>query len=364
MPRALILVLDSVGCGAAPDAAHYGDANADTLGHILAAHPALKIPHLMNWGLAKIYGRSENFSGIAGILSPQAAGKDTTSGHWELMGAALTEPLATFDPIPSQLREQLEIATGETFIGGYAASGTAVLDELGAQHLASGKPILYTSADSVLQIAAHEDFGLERLYTICQRARKVADNWRIGRVIARPFVGIDGDWQRTSNRRDYSLSPPPTVLNVLQNAGVATLGIGKISDIFAGNGIAESLPTQSNAQGMETIAREWPTRQGLLFANLVDFDSLYGHRRDVAGYAAALEQFDVWLGEFQAQIRPDDLVIITADHGNDPTMPGSDHTRENVPMLMMRGGQSQWLGRRDGLALVAQIVADYLGVEW
>ncbi len=365
MSRALVLVLDSVGCGAAPDAARYGDADANTLGHILLAQPDLRIPYLTDWGLGKILEIRENVGQTAAVLSPQAAGKDTTSGHWEMMGAALSEPFATFDPIPSQLREQLEIATGETFIGGYAASGTAVLDELGAQHLASGKPILYTSADSVLQIAAHEEsFGLERLYTICQRARKVADSWRIGRVIARPFVGLNGNWQRTPNRRDYSLFPPRTVLNALQEASISTLGIGKISDIFAGSGIGESIATKSNAAGMEAIAREWPKRQGLIFANLVDFDSLYGHRRDVAGYADALEQFDSWLGEFTEQIQPDDLVILTADHGTDPTMPGSDHTRENVPLLMMRSGQSQWLGRRTGFADVAATIADYFGVEW
>ncbi len=365
MSRALVLVLDSVGCGAAPDAAHYGDVGADTLGHILAARPALRIPNLMNWGLAKINGRAENVGGIAAILSPRAAGKDTTSGHWELMGAALNEPFATFDPVPAQLRAQLEQATDETFLGGHATSGTAVLDELAAQHVASGKPILYTSADSVLQIAAHEaTFGLERLYEVCRQARPIADDWRIGRVIARPFMGQNGDWQRTANRRDYSLVPPRTILNALQDAQIPTVGIGKISDIFAGSGIAESLPTKSNAQGMETIAREWTRRQGLLFANLVDFDMLFGHRRDANGYADALEQFDLWLGAFAGQIRDDDLVIITADHGNDPTMPGTDHTRENVPVLIQHGGQTQWLGRRDGFADVAASLANYFGVEW
>ena len=369
MSRSLVLVLDSVGCGAAPDAAAYGDAGANTLGHILSARPDLKIPHLMNLGLAKILGSGASMSAThdatAAILSPRAAGKDTTSGHWELMGAALDEPFATFDPVPSELVDQLQQATGETFIGGYAASGTAVLDELGAQHLETGQPILYTSGDSVLQIAAHEEtFGLERLITICEKARPIADEWRIGRVIARPFIGQNGDWQRTANRRDYSLMPPRTVLDALQEAQISTLGIGKISDIFAGQGIGESLPTKSNAAGMATIAREWQTRQGLLFANLVDFDMLYGHRRDVAGYADALEHFDAWLGEFQSQIAPDDLVIITADHGNDPTMPGTDHTRENVPVLILHNGRQKWLGQRTGFADVAATIADYFGVEW
>ncbi len=366
MPRALVLVLDSVGCGAAPDAAAYGDAGADTLGHILAARHNLKIPNLMSWGLNSILNGAPETAHIAAILSPRAPGKDTTSGHWEMMGAALSEPFATFAPVPPALLAQLEEATGELFIGGHATSGTAVLDALAAQHIASGKPILYTSADSVLQIAAHEEsFGLERLYLLCQQAREVADSWRIGRVIARPFVGANGDWQRTPNRRDYSLVPPRTILNALQEAGIATLGIGKISDIFAGSGIGESLPTKTNAAGMETIARQWKSeRQGLLFANLVDFDMLFGHRRDVNGYADALEQFDAWLGEFQSQINADDLVIITADHGNDPTMPGTDHTRENVPVLISHGGRKSWLGRRAGFADVAATVADYFGVEW
>ena len=366
MPRALILVLDSVGCGQAPDAAAYGDAGADTLGHILAARPNLKIPHLMNWGLGAILNGAPEPAHLAAILSPRAPGKDTTSGHWELMGAALDEPFSTFDPVPPALLAQLEEATGELFLGGHAASGTAVLDELAAEHTQTGKPILYTSADSVLQIAAHEEtFGLERLYTLCRQAREVADSWRIGRVIARPFAGEGGDWQRTSNRRDYSLVPPRTVLNALQDAGIAILGIGKISDIFAGSGIGQSLPTKSNAAGMETIARQWSAgRQGLLFANLVDFDMLFGHRRNVDGYAGALEQFDAWLGEFQSQISADDLVIITADHGNDPTMPGTDHTRENVPLLLMHGGAKRWLGKREGFADVAATVAHYFGVSW
>ena len=365
MPRALVIVLDSVGCGQAPDAAHYGDAGADTLGHILAARPDLQIPNLMKLGLAAITGRAQTCQGIAAILSPRAPGKDTTSGHWELMGAALSEPFATFDPVAPEVLEQLEKATGETFIGGYAASGTAVLDALGAQHLASGQPILYTSADSVLQFAAHEErFGLERLYRLCRAARTVADQWQIGRVIARPFVGAGGDWQRTANRKDYSLLPPPTVLNALQDAGIATLGIGKISDIFAESGIGQSLPTKSNAAGMQTMAREWETRQGLLFANLVDFDMLFGHRRNAEGYAGALEEFDAWLGEFLPRVESDDLLIITADHGNDPTMPGTDHTRENVPVLAVHKGQQIWHGTRAGFADVAATLADYFGVKW
>ena len=366
MSRALLIVLDSVGCGAAPDAPAYGDAGADTLGHILEAKPDLHIPHLMELGLAKILGRSDEVGAIAGILSPRAAGKDTTSGHWEMMGAALSEPFATFDPIPAQLREQLESASGEVFIGGHAASGTQILDELAPLHLQTGRPILYTSGDSVLQIAAHEThFGLQKLYEVCRAARPIADNWHIGRVIARPFVGENGNWQRTSNRVDYSLQPPRTVLNALQAAAIATLGIGKISDIFAASGLDESLPTKSNAAGMATIARAWQSgREGLLFANLVDFDALFGHRRDALGYARALEEFDVWLGEFLPDVRPDDLVIISADHGNDPTMPGTDHTRENVPVLLVYNNQKRWLGERDGFGDVAVTLADFFEIAW
>ena len=365
MPRALLIVLDSVGCGAAPDAAAYGDVGADTLGHILAARPDLAIPHLMKLGWGALLGRAHTCDGIAAILCPRAAGKDTTSGHWELMGAALDQPFATFDPIPAELLRQLESATGERFLGGHAASGTAVLDDLAAQHEASGRAILYTSADSVLQIAAHEEsFGLERLYGLCRAAREVADAWRIGRVIARPFVGADGAWQRTANRRDFSLLPPRTVLNALQDGQIPTLGIGKISDIFAGRGLDDSIPTKNNAQGMATIARQWQSRQGLLFANLVDFDMLFGHRRNLDGYAGALEAFDLWLGEFLPQIAAADLLLITADHGNDPTMPGTDHTRENVPVLALHGGQHIWLGKRSGFGEVAATLADYFGIEW
>ena len=319
----------------------------------------------MNLGLAKILGRDRNPDAVAAILSPQAAGKDTTSGHWELMGAALSEPFATFDPVPDELLKQLEGATGQTFLGGYATSGTQVLEDLAARHGETKRPILYTSADSVLQFAAHEaHFGLERLYKLCRAARAVADQWNIGRVIARPFTGQNGAWQRTANRKDFSLLPPRTVLNALQDAQIPTTGIGKISDIFAGSGLGASLPTKSNAAGMETIAREWHTRQGLLFANLVDFDMLFGHRRDVNGYAAALEEFDLWLGEFTPQIGRDDLVIITADHGNDPTRPGTDHTRENVPVLLICGGRQNWLGRREGFGAVAATLADFFGVSW
>jgi phosphopentomutase len=366
MKRALLLVLDSVGCGHAPDAEKYGDAGADTLGHILEKVPDLAIPNLRHLGWDRILGLGDAATANWGRMQEQSAGKDTTTGHWELAGAILTEPFATFEAFPPELVKPIEREAGVQFIGNYPCSGTTVLEQLGAEHVATGKPILYTSADSVIQIAAHEDIiSIEHLYEICRIARKHADKYQIGRVIARPFVGEHGQWQRTANRHDFSLLPPRTVLNALTDAGLPTTGIGKISDIFAGSGIGESFPTKSNASGMETIDQLWAERrEGLLFANLVDFDMLFGHRRDVEGYARCLEEFDLWLGEFVKKIEPGDLVIITADHGNDPTFTGTDHTREEVPVLMVHGNSNRDLGVRKTFADVAATLADYLGVEW
>jgi phosphopentomutase len=367
--RALLLVLDSVGCGHAPDAAAYGDEGANTLGHILEQRPQTKLPTLKSLGLyqALALARGEEpcsppLRGGVGVLTEHSAGKDTTTGHWELAGAVIEEPFATFARFPDELVQAIEHESGVKFLGNSAASGTAILDELGAKHVATGHPILYTSADSVLQIAAHEDvLPLERLYEICRVARRHCDSWRIGRVIARPFVGEPGNFTRTANRHDFSMLPPRTVLNALTDAGVPVIGIGKISDIFAASGISESHPTKSNADGMATIDRLWAEhRDGLLFANLVDFDSLFGHRRNVEGYAQALEAFDSWLAEFLPKIEPGDLVLITADHGNDPTWRGTDHTRERVPIFApnARG----LLGVRDTYADVAATVATHFGV--
>jgi phosphopentomutase len=347
--RALLIILDSVGCGAAPDAANYGDEGANTLGHILARHPDLSIPHL----------RPENWSAV---LSPQSAGKDTTTGHWELMGVVLDEPFSTFRKFPVELVEEIERLTQVRFIGNYAASGMDVLNQLGKQHIETGFPILYTSADSVFQIAAHEEiFGLERLYEICKTARIVADKWKIGRVIARPFIGENGNWTRTSNRKDYSYMPPETALNRLQNAGISTVGIGKISDIFADSGIDESHPTKSNTDGMQTIEKLWQQeldQPRFYFANLVDFDTLYGHRRDVEGYGRALEQFDAWFGEFLKLVSKLDLVLVTADHGNDPTFRGNDHTRENVPLIVSGNGEIKRF-ENQSFGLVARLIERY-----
>ena len=356
--RALVIVLDSAGVGHAPDAAEYGDEGANTLGHIVENHPGLKTPHLDRLGLRLALGGEPAGvpqSGSLGVMTERSAGKDTTTGHWEIAGVVLEEPFATFEKFPPELVGVIEREAGVKFLGNQAASGTAILDQLGAEHVATGHPILYTSADSVLQIAAHEDvIPLERLYEICRIARAQADAWKIGRVIARPFTGANGHFQRTANRHDYSLVPPRTVLNELQDAGIRVTGVGKISDIFADSGITESHPTKSNAHGMQAIDHLWDGgADGLIFANLVDFDMLFGHRRDVAGYARALEEFDVWLGMFLPKVRPEDLVIITADHGNDPTWRGSDHTRERVPVFVLQEGRNANLGLIDGFGFVA-----------
>lgn len=370
MKRALVVVLDSVGCGHAPDAADYGDEAADTLGHLFERIPGFELPHLASLGLYRILGlekTAELWPGAAWArLTEISAGKDTTTGHWELMGHPLDEPFATFERFPAELVAELEHRGAVTFLGNFASSGTEILEKLGTQHLATGYPILYTSADSVLQIAAHEEvFGLERLLDLCRTARALLDERgiRIGRVIARPFLGkAPENFIRTGNRRDFSLTPGETALNRLQTAGVATIGVGKIADIFAGSGIDESYPTKYNVGGMTAIDRLWAQQRPephFIFANLVDFDSLYGHRRDPAGYAACLREFDAWLGTFLPRVRPGDLVVFTADHGNDPYHHGTDHTREQVPVMALGHGQPF----SDGvLADVAKMVECHFGV--
>jgi phosphopentomutase len=294
-------------------------------------------------------------------MTERSAGKDTTTGHWEIAGVILEEPFATFERFPDELVRAIERDAGVQFIGNYAQSGTTILEELGAEHVRTGKPILYTSADSVLQIAAHEQvMRIDRLYDICAVARQHADPFRIGRVIARPFIGLEGNFSRTARRHDFSMEPPRTILNSIAESGHAAIGVGKISDIFAGQGITESFPTDGNAEGMQRIRENWQRLEdGLLFANLVDFDMLYGHRREVDGYAAALAQFDEWLGEFMSQITPSDLVIITADHGNDPTFRGTDHTREQVPLFVLHRNETGPLGVRETYADIAATLAAY-----
>ncbi|MCB4824150.1 phosphopentomutase [Roseicella aerolata] len=364
--RSLLIVLDSVGAGAAPDAARYGDAGADTLGHIMAA-TGLRLPALEALGLARIMGRDRpDPQACWGRMRPRAAGKDSTTGHWEIAGAVLDQPFAVYDRFPPGLLEPIEAEAGIRFLGNLPASGTEIIERLGPEHLRTGCPILYTSADSVLQIAAHEAvIPVGRLYAICEIARRHADPWAVGRVIARPFLGEPGHFRRTPRRHDFAMRPPPTVLDALTEAGLPVIGIGKVGDLFAGRGLTENHPTGSNAQGMRAIAEAWPTtRQGLVFANLVDFDTEYGHRRDVAGYARALAEFDVWLGGFLPQCGPEDLLIITADHGNDPTHHGTDHTREEVPLLLRHAGRRDALGTRDGFGDVAATLAAFHGLPW
>ncbi len=367
--RSLLLILDSAGCGGAPDAAAYGDEGSDTLGHIYAHAPGFALPNLERLGLGAVMNvqlptsNAQRPTASFGRMRERSAGKDTTTGHWEIAGAMLERPFTVFEKFPDSLVRAIEREAGVEFIGNFPRSGTVVLDELGPEHLRTGKPILYTSADSVLQIAAHEStVPLARLYEICKIARRHCDAARIGRVIARPFTGEPGAFARTAGRHDYAMLPPRTVLNALADSGKAVHGVGKISDIFAGSGITASTPTASNAEGMAAIAREWPTLDGLLFANLVDFDMLFGHRRNVPGYAEALREFDRWLPALLAAVKPDDLVIITADHGNDPTWRGTDHTREEVPLLVLHGGKANALGTRETFADVAATLAEFFAL--
>lgn len=362
--------MDSVGIGGASDARRYGDEGADTLGHLLECCPTLRLPALWSLGLGHLLERApaERLQGSFGRMREQSAGKDSTTGHWELAGVLLNEPFAVFEHFPRELIAAIEEDADVRFIGNLAASGTAVIEELGPEHLRARRPILYTSADSVLQIAAHEEIiPLERLYAICRIARRHATAWRVGRVIARPFVGTPGAFMRTAGRHDFSLPPPRTVLNDVADAGFDVKSIGKTWDLFAGAGFTESHPTGSNAEGLRRIEKVWrETEHGLLFANLVDFDTLYGHRRDPQGYARALAEFDTWLGGFLHACGDEDLLIVTADHGNDPTFRGTDHTREEVPLMMRCAGRTDPLGHRATFADVAATLSEFfnLPVRW
>lgn len=342
------MVLDSVGVGDAPDAEHFGDLGADTLGNLSRAVGGLRLPCLESLGLGHlgtIAGVPPCAAPVAayGRLTERSAGKDTTTGHWEIAGVPIAQPFPLFpDGFPQDLLAAFEAATGHGVLGNRPASGTVIIDELGEEHLRSGRPIVYTSGDSVFQIAAHEDaFGLDELYRCCEIARTLVDPLGVGRVIARPFVGQPGSFQRTGRRRDYSRRPPrPTVLDAMTAAAEPVVGVGKIHDIFAGAGVTEKVPTADNREGVEaTLEVMGRLRRGLIFTNLVDFDALYGHRRDPEGYARCLETFDTLLPSILKALDPEDLLILTADHGNDPTMPGTDHTRERVPLLVV-GGQA------------------------
>ena len=344
--RVFTIVIDSLGAGDAVDAATFGDAGTDTLGHIAESVGNLHIPNLQKLGIANM----KPLKNIAPVETPKAYytrlneasnGKDTMTVHWEMMGLHITKPFLTFTEhgFPKELIEELEKRTGHKVIGNKSASGTVILDELGEEEIATGHMIVYTSADSVLQICGNEEtFGLDELYRCCEIARKITmkDEWKVGRVIARPYVGKKkGEFKRTSNRHDYALKPfGRTALNVLKDAGYDVISVGKIYDIFDGEGITESNRSKSSVHGMEqTIEIAQRDFTGLCFVNLVDFDALWGHRRNVTGYAQELERFDVKLGELLEVLKEDDLLIITADHGNDPTYTGTDHTREKVPFL-------------------------------
>jgi phosphopentomutase len=370
--RAIILVADGVGCGGAPDAAAYGDAGADTLGNLARKVGGLALPNLGALGLGNLttiagVPRTDAPAGAWGAMREASAGKDTITGHWEMAGLVTEEAMATFpDGFPAEITDELRAAAGRELLGNKTASGTEIIDELGPAHLKTGALILYTSADSVLQIAAHEEVvPLPELYSICEKARGIADRNRIGRVIARPFVGAPGAFKRTYNRRDYAMIPPaPTLCDVIAAAGLPTVGVGKIGDIFAGRGIGESIHSEGNADGqrltLEALAR---VPRGLLFVNLVDFDMVYGHRNDAPGFARALAELDAWLPAFQRALAPGDVAFITADHGNDPTTPGTDHTRERVPLLAF-GPEARpvALGERASFCDLGQTIAAGLGV--
>ena len=345
--RVITIVMDSVGAGAQHDADKFGDVGSDTLGHTAQAVGGLNLPNLEKMGLANFHdvmgvNKVENPLGYYGKMMESSNGKDTMTGHWEIMGLNIQKPFITFTEtgFPKELLDELSKRSGHGIIGNYSSSGTVILDELGEEHMKTGDMIVYTSADSVLQIAAHEEtFGLEELYRVCEIARELTmkDEWKVGRVIARPFIGDKkGAFQRTSNRHDYALKPfGKTTLDFLKDSGFDVISVGKIVDIFDGEGITDSYRTKSNHHGMEETISLVKDKDfnGLVFTNLVDFDALYGHRRNPEGYARALEEFDVQLGELLPLLKEDDLLIITADHGNDPTHPGTDHTREEVPVF-------------------------------
>lgn len=372
--RIFLVVLDSYGAGPMEDSGDYGDAKADTMGHIAEAVPGMLLPNLQKLGLANIRplaGMEAASAPMAYVttLKEQSVGKDTMTGHWEMMGLKTEKPFVTFTDtgFPPELIQELEARTGHKVIGNKSASGTEIIEELGEEEIAKGHMIVYTSADSVLQICGNEEtFGLEELYRCCEIAREITmkDAWKVGRVIARPYIGKKkGEFKRTANRHDYALKPHgKTVLNALKESGYTVLSIGKIQDIFVGEGIGEAMKSKSSVEGMEQTIAAAKERDftGLCFVNLVDFDALWGHRRNPEGYARELEKFDEKLGELIAVLGEEDLLILTADHGNDPTHTGTDHTRELVPFLayspkMTSGGR---IAQRDSFADIGASIAE------
>ena len=376
--RIFVIVLDSLGIGAMPDAARFADEGADTFGHILEKTKTLNIPNLRRLGFLNLKCGGD----MKGVESPEGRfmrmreasnGKDTMTGHWEMMGIKTEKPFRTFTEhgFPAELIKELEKQCGKKVIGNKSASGTEIIEELGEEEIRTGSMIVYTSADSVMQICGNEEtFDLEELYRCCETARRITmkDEWRVGRVIARPYIGMKkGEFKRTSNRRDYALKPPaPTVLNALKDAGNDVIGVGKIHDIFCGEGITKTYHSESSVHGMEqTIDMCKEEFTGLCFVNLVDFDALWGHRRNVEGYGKEIEKFDEKLGVLLECLSQDDLLILTADHGNDPTYKGTDHTREYVPFLayskrMQAGGP---LPEAETFAVIGATVAENFGVD-
>ena len=376
--RIFTIVVDSLGVGALPDAANYGDVGTDTLGHISQSRDEFHIPNLQKLGMANLHPLKqvapvERPLGYYTYLYEASTGKDTMTGHWEMMGLHITTPFKTFTEtgFPKELLDELSERTGRVIIGNKSASGTEILDELAEEEIATGHMIVYTSADSVLQICGNEEtFGLDELYRCCEIAREITmkDEWKVGRIIARPYVGKKkGEFKRTANRHDYALKPyGETALTALKNAGYDVISVGKIYDIFDGEGLTESNKSKSSVHGMEqTIEIAKRDFNGLCYVNLVDFDALWGHRRDTEGYAQEIEKFDVKLGELLTELRDDDLLIITADHGNDPTHIGTDHTRERVPFIAyspsMKGCGK--LENTDTFAVIGNTIAENFGVK-
>lgn len=376
--RIFVIVMDSLGVGAMPDSEKFGDIGVNTLGHISESVDSFEIPNLRKLGMANLTPLKQvepvdKPIGYYGKMKEASNGKDTMTGHWEMMGLYVTKPFKTFTDtgFPQELIDELERRTGHKVIGNKSASGTEILDELGEEEIATGHMIVYTSADSVLQICGNEEtFGLDELYRCCEIAREITmkDEWKVGRVIARPYVGRKkGEFVRTSNRHDYALKPyGKTALNALKDAGYDVISIGKINDIFVGEGITESYKSKSSVHGMEqTIEMAEKDFHGLCYVNLVDFDALWGHRRNPQGYAQEIEKFDVNLGVLMEKMKEDDLLIITADHGNDPTYSGTDHTREKVPFLAYAKNfkGSGEIPETDTFAVVGATVADNFGVK-
>jgi phosphopentomutase len=371
--RVILIVLDSVGCGELPDARDYSDEGSDTLGNISRRVP-LQVPNLRRLGLARVstvnqVDREPDPEGAFGRMAESSPGKDSVTGHWELMGLVLDRPFPVFpNGFPRELIDEFERRIGRGTLANKTASGTAILDELGAEHLQTGKPIVYTSADSVFQIAAHEDVvPVPELYRWCEIAYELAGlGLGVGRVIARPFIGSPGAFRRTANRRDFALVPfAPTLLDHVKEAGLPVVAIGKIEDLFAGRGITTATHTASDDEGMDEVLQAMTTTpQGFILANLVDSDTVYGHRNDVAGYAGNLERIDARLGDLMSRLAPNDLLVVTADHGNDPTTPSTDHSREYVPVFLtgraVRRGVD--LGTRRTFADLGQTLAELVGV--